>query len=48
MICFIDEVTWISKNLIKQDRSRISIIKKLKQLDIIIYKVKIFLKLLDI
>ncbi|XP_025415567.1 protein timeless homolog isoform X4 [Sipha flava] len=33
-----DEVTWISKNLIKQDRSRISIIKKLKQLDIIIYK----------
>lgn len=35
----IDEVTWISKNLIRQDRSRISIIKKLKQLDIIVHKV---------
>lgn len=32
---FIDEVTWINKNLIKQDRSRISVLKKLKQLEII-------------
>ncbi|XP_050054655.1 protein timeless homolog isoform X3 [Aphis gossypii] len=30
-----DEVAWICKNLIRQDRSKISIIKKLKQLDII-------------
>uniref|UniRef100_A0A2S2NUZ1 Protein timeless n=1 Tax=Schizaphis graminum TaxID=13262 RepID=A0A2S2NUZ1_SCHGA len=30
-----DEVAWICKNLIRQDRSRISVIKKLKQLEII-------------
>uniref|UniRef100_A0A2H8TU68 Protein timeless n=1 Tax=Melanaphis sacchari TaxID=742174 RepID=A0A2H8TU68_9HEMI len=30
-----DEVAWICKNIIRQDRSKISIIKKLKQLEII-------------
>lgn len=30
-----DEVAWICKNLIRQDRSRMSVLKKLKQLEII-------------
>ncbi|XP_015364645.1 PREDICTED: protein timeless homolog [Diuraphis noxia] len=30
-----DELDWICKNLIKQDRSRVSVLKKLKQLEII-------------
>lgn len=30
-----DELVWICKNLIKQDRSRLSVLKKLKQLEII-------------
>jgi len=45
---FVDEVNWICKNLIRQDRSRISVMKKLKQLEIIPIKVKIFINILNI
>ncbi|XP_050538805.1 protein timeless homolog [Daktulosphaira vitifoliae] len=35
-----DEVTWICKNMIRQDRSRISVLKKLRQLNIVTKKLK--------
>lgn len=43
-VFFLDEVIWICKNLIRQDRSKISIIKKLKQLEIIPIRVSVFFK----
>lgn len=46
-IVFVDEVAWICKNLIRQDRSRISVLKKLKQLEIIPIRVRMFLNILD-
>lgn len=35
---------WICKNLIRKDRSKVSISKKIKQLGIVLIKVGIFLK----
>lgn len=44
----VDEVPWILKNLIRQDRSRISVVKKMKQIGINPIKVRLCLNTFDL
>jgi len=40
MINIIDELIWICNNLIRKDRSKVSITKKIKQLGIVLIRVR--------